>query len=169
MISFQNKPRYFAYGSNMNPARMRARGLLFLTAEAARLPGYALRFNKQSHSTPGVAYANIVAATGRVVEGVLYTLRDDMEMAKMDVFEGTPVRYSRERVLVDTEGGAAATWVYVANPAFVRAGLLPEDRYLSHLLAGADFLSADYVDGLRQQPCQPAQSHSGKCGLLFND
>ena len=169
MTSFQNKPRYFAYGSNMNPARMRARGLHFVSAEAAQLRGYQLRFNKQSHSTPGVAYANVVAATGVVVEGVLYTLRDDAELDKMDVFEGTPVRYSRERMQVHTASGLAATWIYVANPAFVCAGLLPEDRYLAHLLAGGDFLSAAYRQWLGGQQCQSARSHSGKCGLLYND
>jgi hypothetical protein len=51
---------YFAYGSNMNPARMQARGLVFSAAESARLPGYRLAFNKRSHCTPGVAYANVV-------------------------------------------------------------------------------------------------------------
>ncbi len=132
------------------------------------LRGYALRFNKHSHSCPGVAYANVVAATGGGVEGVLYTLSDDAELDKMDVFEGTPVRYSRERMLVDTAAGAVATWIYVANPAFVCAGLLPEDRYLAHLLAGAEFLSPSYLQWLGEQPCQPA-AESGKCGLLYND
>ncbi len=45
--------RYFAYGSNMNPQRVRERGLAVVRAEAARLPGFRLAFDKCS--APGAA------------------------------------------------------------------------------------------------------------------
>ncbi len=50
---------YFAYGSNMNPARMQARGLSVCEALAGRLPGYVLCFNKRAtglgvYRQPGV-------------------------------------------------------------------------------------------------------------------
>ncbi len=47
---------YFAYGSNMNPARMQARGLAVLEALPGRLPGYGLCFNKRDGpgSGPGL-------------------------------------------------------------------------------------------------------------------
>src|SRR5690606_570231 len=111
--------RYFAYGSNMNPARMQARGLRYFQAVAATLDGFRLRFNKQSHSRPEVAYANIVPASGSCVEGVLYSLEEEAELLKMDLFEGTPVRYSRERLAFRTAEGLFPGWVYVANPAFI--------------------------------------------------
>ncbi|MFT6592552.1 MAG: hypothetical protein ACJAU3_000610, partial [Zhongshania sp.] len=84
---------YFAYGSNMNPARMRARGLNFVRAESAVLPGFRLVFNKQSHCKPSVAYANVRPASKCRVEGVLYTLANAADLDLMDHFEGTPVRY----------------------------------------------------------------------------
>ena len=40
---------YFAYGSNMNPARMRSRGLSFSEAFSGQLAGYELCFNKRAH------------------------------------------------------------------------------------------------------------------------
>ena len=82
---------YFAYGSNMNPARMQARGLSVVEALSGRLPGYGLCFNKRAMDrAPGRAYANIRHQRDAVVEGVLYRLQDADEIAKLDHFEGTP-------------------------------------------------------------------------------
>ena len=39
---------YFAYGSNMNPERVRARGLAVVAQRGARLPDYRLTFDKMS-------------------------------------------------------------------------------------------------------------------------
>ncbi|WP_068826882.1 gamma-glutamylcyclotransferase family protein [Pseudomonas sp. BMS12] len=135
---------YFAYGSNMNPARMQARGLRVEEALAGRLAGYALCFNKRAHDHPGRGYANIRHQAGAVVEGVLYRLAGADEILKMDPFEGTPVYYSRECMLIDSARGPIAAWLYVANPAWRAEGLAPSVSYLNHLLAGRELLSADY-------------------------
>ena len=90
---------YFAYGSNMNPARMQARGLSVSEVLPGRLPGYGLCFDKRAADrAPGRAYANIRYQRDGVVEGVLYRLQGADEIAKLDHFEGTPVYYSRERM-----------------------------------------------------------------------
>ncbi|MDF1691612.1 MAG: gamma-glutamylcyclotransferase [Zhongshania sp.] len=159
---------YFSYGSNMNSARMEARGLAFTRAESARLCGYRLVFNKRSHCTVGVAYANVVHSSQCAVEGVLYTLADPSALNIMDRFEGTPVRYSRECLAVQTAVGVKNAWIYLANPAYVEAGLLPESGYLAHLLAGAEFLSAEYMAMLRAQECRPSAQIQGLNGLLHN-
>jgi gamma-glutamylcyclotransferase (GGCT)/AIG2-like uncharacterized protein YtfP len=137
-------PYYFAYGSNMNPARMQARGLVVEAAMAAHLAGFELCFNKRAHDHPGRAYANIRHQAGAVVEGVLYRLACEQEILKLDVFEGTPIYYSRERMAVQTARGAIAAWIYIANPAWRSEGLAPSSTYLAHLLAGREHLSADY-------------------------
>lgn len=145
-------PYYFAYGSNMNPARMRSRGLLFDEALAGQLPGFALCFNKRAHDRPGRSYANIRYQRDGVVEGVLYRLSHADEICKMDPFEGTPVFYSRERMPVLTARGVIAAWVYVANPAMREEGLWPTRAYLEHLLAGREFLSEAYWQTLAAVP-----------------
>lgn len=147
---------YFAYGSNMNPARMRARGLSVGEAMAGRLPGYALCFNKRAVDRPGCAYANIRHQRDGVVEGVLYRLSTLDEIAKLDPFEGTPVYYSRERLPILSARGVQPAWVYIANPVFREDGLLPARDYLEHLLAGREFLSAAYWSTLAAWPSQPA-------------
>ena len=160
---------YFAYGSNMNPARMRARGLDFLTAEAARLTNFVLCFNKEAHNNPGVAYANVVPAHDQHVEGVLYRLRGQDDIALMDHYEGTPVRYSREVLSVQTIETTQNAWVYMANPADITRGLLPQSRYIQHLLAGAEFLSEGYLEWLQQQPCHQVEDGCPQRGLQYND
>lgn len=143
---------YFAYGSNMNPARMQARGVAFAAALSARLPGYELCFNKRAHDQVGAAYANIRHQRDGVVEGVLYRLPNLGEIAKLDVYEGTPVFYSRERFALHSAAGVQAAWVYVANPAFRGDGGLPTRAYLQHLLEGRALLSAAYCQQLAAQP-----------------
>jgi gamma-glutamylcyclotransferase (GGCT)/AIG2-like uncharacterized protein YtfP len=144
---------YFAYGSNMNEQRVRARGLVVLQVEGARLPGFRLQFDKHSVAHAGMGHANLVYHPGEVVEGVLYRLADPDEIVKMDRFEGSPVSYSRDIVEVQTASGPVCCWTYFANPAVRRAGLLPPRSYLDHLLAGRPFLSAAYVEKLSAWQC----------------
>ena len=145
---------YFAYGSNMNPDRMAARGLSVLRALAGRLDDVSLAFNKRAADAPHRSYANVVYAPGDQVEGVLYQLACPHEISKMDPFEGTPRLYSRELFSIGTAEGVLQAWVYVANRAMITEGILPERWYLDHLLAGRRFLSETYWNRLQQTPCQ---------------
>lgn len=146
---------YFAYGSNMNPARLHDRGLAFRRRLAGRIPGLGLRFNKRASDRPGCAYANVVYAPDACVEGVLYELSDGYRIADMDAFEGTPRLYSRDIWWVTSRLGRLPAWMYVANPAVLADGLRPEAWYLQHLLAGRDCLSPAYVAALQAQPVLP--------------
>ena len=160
--------RYFAYGSNMNPDRVRERGIVFEHAAAAALEGFALVFDKTSRAHAGLGHANVVPASGQTVEGVLYWLATVDEIAKMDRYESTPVNYSREVVHVrvattdlphghppeDAHGGLVTTWTYFANPAVRRPDLLPPRSYLNHLLAGRPYLSDAYYERLAAWPCE---------------
>ena len=164
--------RYFAYGSNMNPARVRERGIRFHRATGAWIDGYALAFDKVSRRHDRLGHANLVVAPGERVEGVLYWLEGAGEIEKMDRFESAPVNYSREIVQVrvrgpvPTEASTAAlepesfesrgvvTWTYFANPAVRRHGLLPPRSYLEHLLAGRPYLSTEYYARLSRWPCE---------------
>lgn len=159
---------YFAYGSNMNPARMRARGLDFAHHEPGVLEHYALCFNKRAHNKQGIAYANVCRAPQQRVEGVLYTLAASISV--MDPFEGTPVRYSRELFPIATAAGISWAWVYVANRAYIADALSVEENYLNHLLSAGDLLSASYRQRLATLapvlPSDPAAD--SEAGLRFN-
>jgi gamma-glutamylcyclotransferase len=149
---------YFAYGSNMDSRRMARRGLQVLSARAASLHGYTLRFNKRASNLPRHAYANVIPQSDGRVEGVLYELVDEAEIGKMDPFEGTPVRYRREVVSIHSLLGAVDAWVYIAQPAWIEEGLPPTRWYLDHLLAGALWLSPSWRTWLEAHPCDESQT-----------
>ena len=118
-----------------------------------RLRGFRLEFSKQSRDHVGSGHAHIAYDRNGRVEGVLYLLASASEIEKMDPFERAPINYSRDVVVVETVAGPEPAWTYFANPGVLAADLRPERAYLAHLLAGASYLSADYVARLRQWPC----------------
>lgn len=144
---------YFAYGSNMNPARVTARGLGYDTVRRGVLPGVRLTFDKQSSDHPHGGHANLSADPDGRVEGVLYGLRNANDIVLMDRFERTPINYRREIVEVFADGDRIAAWTYFANAAVIRPNLRPERAYLEHLLAGRAYLSELYYASLCATPC----------------
>lgn len=145
---------YFAYGSNMNPARMLERKMSFHKAEAGTLHGYRLAFNKKSTRHVGMAVANVMPVANCRVEGVVYHLKDDHEILKMDAFEGFPIRYDRCSLPVKVaEQDEVNAWVYIAEPAYVDDALKPARWYMDHLLAGKHYLSEGYYEDLLKVPC----------------
>lgn len=134
----------------MDVARVRSRSMPFVSVIAGQLHGYALLFDKVAQSHEREAHANIEPRLHGIVEGVLYELADPDAILTMDRFEQTPVNYSREVVRVATVDGDRHAWTYFANPARRREGRLPGRVYLQHLLAGAPYLSASYLEFLRR-------------------
>lgn len=141
---------YFAYGSNMNISRLKKRIRRFPERVLAVLRDWRLVFNKTAESAPGVGYANIVPCPGEAVEGILYAVTEE-ELRKLDFYEGVPDHYKRCGISVERSdtGEIVSAVTYVANPDRVRDGLKPTREYLGHLLAGADYLSKEYVHRLR--------------------
>jgi len=146
---------YFAYGSNMDPARVVDRGIRFTQISSAVLADYVLRFNKRSRNQQGAGHANIVVELGGRVEGVLYQLESPNEIEKMDVFEHVPTNYTREVVSVETQTDTLDVWTYFANPEVVLSGLKPPCWYLAHLLSGRAYLSDRYIEMLESVKCAP--------------
>jgi len=140
--------KYFAYGSNMNPDRMKSRGVKFLRRIHAVLNGWRLEFNKVSFRNPREGYANIVRDENSIVEGILYEILDS-DIGKLDRYEGYPDHYDRITVKVRLDNGSEIeAFTYIAQPDKVRSGLKPSKEYLNHLLKGSDLLSKEYRDRL---------------------
>ena len=144
--------RYFAYGSNMNPRRVRQRGLRVRAIERAAIPGLALCFDKSARDHAGRSHANLVAARDARTEGVLYTLCGEEDILRMDGFERAPINYSREAVVVETPRGPRRAWTYFANPAVRRGGLRPDLAYLEHLRSGRPFHTPEHRGVLARWP-----------------
>jgi gamma-glutamylcyclotransferase len=136
--------KYFAYGSNMDPERLRTRGIRYLQRRHANLKGYRLEFNKVASRDPKEGYANIVAYENGFVEGVFYDI-EDSDLEKLDRHEGYPDHYKRVEVKVGLDNRQEVKAVtYVAQPDKVRYGLMPSREYMNHLLAARDVLSESY-------------------------
>lgn len=144
---------YFAYGSNMDPERMRRRGVVYTSRLPARLPGYRLAFNKVASSQPpGVGYANVVPDPTGQVEGALYTVQRQ-SLPALDACEGYPRHYRRASApVVLADGSQSPAIFYVAAPHRVARGLRPTRRYLAHLLAARDILTPSYYERLANTP-----------------
>ena len=138
---------YFAYGSNMNPERMKQRIGWSPPSRGAVLHDYQLMFDKQSNDG---GKANIRPLKGESVEGVLYQLAEK-DLLSLDGFEGVLTGdYAREKleVIINGDGKCLAT-AYIAlktgpeNP--------PTREYLDHLLAAEKYLSPQYLEKLRRR------------------
>ena len=148
---------YFAYGSNMNPARLvddrlTPKGVALGRRVGGRLDGWRLAFDKVARQPTGAGAGNIITAPGDAVHGTL----NEMPAAGLDVldvWEGVAAgHYERRTVLVvraDT-GETIEAITYVALK--VGEGLKPTRDYLGHLLAGRDLLPVDYWEKLKATP-----------------
>lgn len=103
---------YFAYGSNLDEAQMRARCPSAERAGRATLRGHALTFGGFSHRWNG-AVASVRRKRGAEVEGLLYALDGDA-LDALDRFEGHPFAYERViRYVVDEDGRRRRVQVYL--------------------------------------------------------
>jgi len=145
---------YFAYGSNMNPARLvddrlKPKGVALGRRIGGRLDGWRLTFDKVARTPKGAGAGNIVVAPGNVVHGTLNEM-PSAGLDVLDVWEGAAGGHYERRVVpvVRSDTGEPVEAVtYVA--LLVGQGLRPTRDYLGHLLAGRDLLSADYWETLR--------------------
>src|SRR5215470_12112989 len=139
---------YFAYGSNMESETFGGRrGITWARALAARAPGWRLVVDKPSLLRTHEGYANIVPDAGVAVLGVLY------EITAAD--------------LAHVEQVTAFTLVSERrDPA-----LLPSDRYLACLIAGAEEhgLPADYVAFLRALPSRPETAEARQLRAVIDE
>lgn len=105
---------YFAYGSNLYPAQMRARCPGHEVVSTARLRGWQLYFTAHSERWGG-AVATIAPATPDAeVHGVVYRL-SDTHIETLDGFEEHPYVYRQTPIEVhlDALGAPATVMTYI--------------------------------------------------------
>ena len=139
---------YFAYASNMNRRQVEQRAGALAEEKVARLDNYELNFDKIARG--GTGTANLVAAEGKTVYGVLYRVTEQ-QLKALDRFEGVPEHYRRSQVTVaEADGRKVAAQVYLARK--VRKGLKPDRGYLARIVQGAEEhgLPADYIEELKR-------------------
>lgn len=123
--------RYFAYGSNLHPARLSARvGELSLQA-VGMLAGRELVFHKRG--LDGSGKCHVQEGAGEVY-GAVYDL-EGRALERLDHFEGPG--YERVLVEVETTDGPLEAFTYLARPTYLDQQMLPFVWYRSLVVAGA--------------------------------
>jgi len=159
-IETANVMKYFAYGSNCNPAIMAKKRVEFTSQSRGTLNGYRLLFNKMAlreRLPDEIGFANINDDPTGTVEGVVYEIID-ADLVRLDESERYPEHYTQIIVTVETDAGPTECLTYQAQPGKIADGLVPSRNYLNHILAGRDFLSKQYFDALDQ-----SQTYTGEC------
>ena len=148
---------YFAYGSNMNPARLadqrlKERAVQMGPRIGGRLDGWRLAFNKIARAPEGAAAGNIIEAPGEAVHGTLNQM-PDAGLAVLDIWEGVAGGHYKRRTVPVVRADIGETVEAVTYIALkVGEGLKPTREYLGHLLAGKDLLPAAYWEKLKETP-----------------
>jgi hypothetical protein len=148
---------YFAYGSNMNPARLvgarlKPKGIAMGERLGGRLDGWQLVFDKRARGPAGSGAGNIRPLACGVVHGTLNAL-PPAGFDVLDGWEGVAGGHYERRVLPVVRADNGVTVEAITYVALLTAeGLRPTRAYLDHLLAGRDLLPADYWQWLRATP-----------------
>jgi gamma-glutamylcyclotransferase (GGCT)/AIG2-like uncharacterized protein YtfP len=145
-----NLENYFAYGSNMDEHKLKIkRSVDFYKKFSGKLDGWKIVFDKVASGKLGVAYSNISPKENSCVEGIVYKIKFEDIINKLDIDEGWPKHYEKRYMSVKTANGFLKCLVYVANPNKTQKGLQPERKYLDEILAGKEFLSDTYYSELK--------------------
>jgi cation transport regulator ChaC len=148
---------YFAYGSNMNVARLvdgrlTPKGVAMAERVGGRLDGWKLTFDKVAREPTGAGAGNIVLAPGAVVHGTLNAM-PEAGLRVLDVWEGVAGGHYERRIVPVRRADTGETVEAVTYVALKTGeGLKPTRDYLGHLLAGRDLLPAAYWAWLNATP-----------------
>lgn len=123
---------YFAYGSNMNLDQMARRCPDAEIIRNVRLDGYELAFC----GSENCGFLTILPKPGSQVEGVMW-LVSDLDIQRLNHYEGWPRHYRREYLLAkDEKGNQHKVMVYIMNAPYRDEPAIPSRGYLYGVLEG---------------------------------
>ena len=148
---------YAAYGSNLDPGRMRAYCPHSPMIGTGWLEGWRLTFAGEEDLGWEGAVTTIVESPGDRVFVALYDVHP-WDAAQLDEVEGvTAGTYRKLHLRVATLDGDVTAWVYVFSGY---EGGLPTAWYLAEIAGAAEKAGApaDYVAALKARPTRTAQT-----------
>jgi gamma-glutamylcyclotransferase (GGCT)/AIG2-like uncharacterized protein YtfP len=125
----QKKRLYIAYGSNLNREQMARRCPTAKVAGASELQNFRLMFRGGN----GYAVATVEPCKGGSVPVLIWELTPADEAA-LDIYEGWPTVYRKEKSKVGLDGKTVAAFIYVMNGNSPCGR--PNDRYYGVILDG---------------------------------
>jgi len=122
-------PAYFAYGANIDPARMSERVPGVTVVGPAHLPDFRLEFTIRDREWGG-GVANIRPYSAERVWGMVYEGPDEA-FAVLDTFRGDASHLLKDTVTVVMDDGERGAFTYRID--HVANHVKPSFRYLTHL------------------------------------
>ncbi|MEE4378216.1 MAG: gamma-glutamylcyclotransferase family protein [Candidatus Competibacteraceae bacterium] len=162
---------YFAYGSNLHPARLQQRTPSCRALGIARLPGFALRFHKRGRDGSGKGNAFHTGNPNDQVWGAIYSLAAE-EKPRLDQAESLGQGYDViTQSLVSSLGVVHDVFFYVADPAYIDDALWPYTWYKELVVRGArkHRLASAYIEQIEQTSSiddPDATRHAAHCRIL---
>ncbi|GGK83292.1 hypothetical protein GCM10007941_37300 [Amphritea balenae] len=126
---------YFAYGSNMSLARIRARVPGCVFKGRAVLARHQLRFHKKGRDGSAKCDAFYTGDNEHVIHGVLFSLTTG-ERIVLDSYEGLGKGYERKQILLQQDSLSFSAFLYYATA--IDARLQPFNWYKQHVITGAE-------------------------------
>lgn len=146
---------YFAYGSNTNLEQMSHRCPAAVNLGPATLPGHRLVFR---------GHADVELDRQSDVTGLLWQV-DDWDLESLDIYEGFPEYYLRQRVFVyDDQDQEHVAWVYVMSMQQHEAA--PSPGYYQGCMTGyqqnglATFQLTDAADRVNYTDTDPQEAET---------
>jgi hypothetical protein len=146
---------YAAYGTNLDPEQMRRRCPHSPSRGVGWLEGWRLTFGGEDVGWEG-ALTTIVEDPLSRVYVMLFDV-PDLDEKVLDEWESYPLLREKIRLRITALDGDPLAWVYVLR---AYEGGMPSCRYLGLIAEAAESAGApqDYLDELRNRPCQGAQN-----------
>ncbi len=146
---------YFAYGSNLWPARLAERTPSSVATAVGAVNGHTLHFHKRGQDGSGKCNLLPTGDASHRVFGALYRLHR-RDLPRLDEAEGLGRGYHRAEVSVRTPSGITRAWCYQAEDGYVDDSLTPFDWYVALVLAGAAAhgLPATWTEQLARIPAR---------------
>ncbi|GJL79684.1 MAG: hypothetical protein NPINA01_26730 [Nitrospinaceae bacterium] len=139
--------RYFAYGSNLHPVRLKERTPSCRLISVAKLFEHRLCFHKKSRDGSAKANAFYTGRPADHVMGVIYEM-DGSDKGLLDEFEGLGNGYLDKKTIVENNTGSQTVFTYVAEENYISDSLNPFIWYKELVLRGARFhqFPEDYIN-----------------------
>ncbi len=138
--------RYFAYGSNLHPERLRVRVPSARFLKTAELHRYELRLHKRGMDDSAKCDAFYTGHEDARVYGAIYEI-DAQHKADLDLYEDQGRGYLWTPLPVMTATGPEEVYSYLATGGFIDDSLRPYDWYQEIVLIGMRYHGhpADYI------------------------
>lgn len=147
---------YFAYGSNLFPARLQARTPSAKVIDTGFVRGHVLRWHKIGDDESGKCDMYFTGHAEDVVYGAIYEI-DPIEKFTLDRIEGVGEGYEVLRDFqVHTPAGQVEAFSYRVMSNWIDPDIKPFEWYKQFVLRGAQYhgFPAAYIDAIAATPAK---------------